>query len=169
MTARTYSTHDIYSETCLHARILAEEACRKKFPETENTELEDWLENRLFLEFRESESFREKLRPCWNSANVTEEANKVRDWLIDSLLPSWLPKQWSETKAPAIVHAFDNAPKELQEAASKLGDEDWILEMPPTMDKCGLPPWVEALDSIREPTQINHPTKPGWQLIIGHH
>lgn len=165
---------DIYKDTCLHAGILADRAISDKFPNIEDdkgtcSDLTRWLENRLEREFRDSEAFREKLKACWNSSDDHGDANQVRDWLAKELLPSWLPNSLAEIKAAAIVHRFDYAPDDLQKAASQGGDEDWLVELPPTMDEYGLPFWIEALDSTREPKRLAHPKKPGWQLIVGCH
>ena len=165
---------NIYEDTCLHAGVLCDRAISDKFPELADDqiachEITQWLEARLEREYRESEEFRKKLEPCSNTSADPGDANKIRDWLALELLPSWLPNSPEERKEPVTVWRFDYAPTAIQEAASQGGDEDWIAEIPPALDQYGLPFWIEAMDSMREPKRVTHPTKPGWQLIVGSH
>lgn len=70
---------------------------------------------------------------------------------------------------PAFVWKFDDAPQELRGLSTNGGDEDWLVELPPRCEYYGIPNWVEVMDAVYEPARYNHPTKPGWKVIIASH
>ena len=74
-----------------------------------------------------------------------------------------------QNNQPAFVWQFDQAPVELRALSSNGGDEDWLVELPPGYEDCGLPFWIEAMDASHEPEQCPHPTKPDWKVYIGSH
>lgn len=74
------------------------------------------------------------------------------------------------TKAAALVWQYHQAPKNLACLSTNGGDEDWLVELPLDWeDEYGMPFWIQEMDSMREPREYPHPTKPGWKVVIGAH
>ena len=99
---------------------------------------------------------------------MTSKRDKGNVSLDAQLIPMKPPTE------PILVWAFSVAPKELQAVSTNGGDEDWLVEVPPNYQTdlwgChGVPRWVESLDVMLEPKMYDHPTKPGWKIIIGSH
>lgn len=69
----------------------------------------------------------------------------------------------------AQVWRFDDAPEELRALSDNGGDEDWLAVVPDGFCDYGIPFWMQAMDSCREPQDIPHPTKDGFRVIIGSH
>lgn len=69
------------------------------------------------------------------------------------------------------VWEFEDAPEELRRLSSNGGDEDWIVEIPPSaqLSSYGLPQWIERTDACCEPQLWDHPTRQGWKVAIGSH
>lgn len=166
-------TPDIYEDTILHAGIVCDVAINKKFPqasEEEQKRIANWLESRLVREYEKSDVLRSKLIACLNSSTNSEEsARMARDWLTNTLLPTWLPESLEDIKAPCTIWKFENAPEDLKKYASQGGDEDWLVELPPLSNELGLDRWMLAIDSTRDPIELDHPTKKGWQILVGCH
>ena len=74
-------------------------------------------------------------------------------------------------KGQIQVWQFDNAPKELKEAADQGGDDDWIVLIPGSEKQYilefGVPFWIETMDSCREPVRLDLPN--GDVLFVGCH
>ena len=70
---------------------------------------------------------------------------------------------------PITVWGFHDAPENLRNLSTNGGDEDWLVEMPQHYYDCGIPYWMERMDSCREPKIYQHPSKPGWMVIIASH
>lgn len=96
------TAHNMYQDTCLHAGVLATNAVDNKFPQLNNekvrSQLSEYLEDRLVSQYYKCEDFRNKLRPCLQGQKTDPgESGKIRDWIVNELLPNWLPS------SPSIV------------------------------------------------------------------
>lgn len=69
----------------------------------------------------------------------------------------------------ATVWKFDEAPPELKALSTNGGHEDWLVEVPNKWVEWWPPFWMECMDTGRTPEEHDHPTKPGWKVVIGCH
>lgn len=115
----------------------------------------DWYKNRnsivrLTPEIARSEIFRKWLH-----------AGGIRGWLHS--LPQ--AQRWQSV----TVWCFDAAPLPFQALSTNGGDEDWLVYVPndKKFTRYGLPCWVEAMDSCRDPDHF--PIDQHAAVYIGSH
>lgn len=72
---------------------------------------------------------------------------------------------------PFIVWRFDDAPAVLREMSQHGGDEDWLVEIPPS-ERDEWVPWIgdgSGPIGCCDISRHEHPTRPGWAVAIGAH
>jgi hypothetical protein len=69
------------------------------------------------------------------------------------------------------VWVWDDAPGDLQVLYNQGGDENWLVLIPKEIVgevlEYGVPFWIEAMDSLREPKQFTHDN--GDVVFVGSH